>query len=92
MRRLGDMYTSFMDEARVEARGIEPLKPLFADIEAIDGPAALARFFGRAQGLGISVPLGVYVYPDARNSTHNVAYLTQDGLGMPNRDYYLKTE
>jgi len=90
--KLNDMYASFMDEARVEARGIEPLQPLFAEIEAIDGPAALARFFGRAQGLGISVPLGVYVYPDARNSTHNVAYLTQDGLGMPNRDYYLKTE
>ena len=92
MRRLGDMYTSFMDEKRVEERGIEPLLPLFADIAAIDGPAALARFFGRAQRLGISVPLGVYVYPDARNSTHNVAYLSQDGLGMPNRDYYLKQE
>jgi putative endopeptidase len=92
MRRLGDMYTSFMDEKKVEERGIEPLKPLFADIAALDGPAALAGFFGRAQGLGISVPLGVYVYPDARNSTHNVAYLSQDGLGLPNRDYYLKTE
>ena len=92
MRRLGDMYTSFMDEKRVEERGIEPLKPLFAEIAAIDGPAALARFFGRAQGLGISVPIGVYVYPDARNSTHNVAYLTQDGLGLPNRDYFLKQE
>ena len=92
MRRLGDMYTSFIDEKKVEERGIEPLKPLFAEIAAIDGPQALARFFGRAQGLGISVPLGVYVYPDARNSTHNVAYLTQDGLGMPNRDYFLKQE
>ena len=92
MRRLGDMYTSFLDEKKVEERGIEPLKPLFAEIAAIDGPQALARFFGRAQGLGISVPIGVYVYPDARNSTHNVAYLSQDGLGMPNRDYYLKQE
>lgn len=92
MRRLGDMYTSFMDEKKVEARGTLPLKPLFEEIAAIDGPAALARFFGRAQGLGISVPMGVYVYPDARNSTHNVAYLSQDGLGMPNRDYYLRQE
>ncbi|MEX1994009.1 MAG: M13 family metallopeptidase [Steroidobacteraceae bacterium] len=92
MRRLGDMYTSFMNEEQVEARGSAPLKPLFAEIAAIDGPAALARFFGRAQGLGISVPLGVYVYPDARNSTHNVAYLSQDGLGMPNRDYYLRED
>jgi putative endopeptidase len=92
MRRLGDMYASFMDEKRVEERGVAPLEPLFAEIAAIDGPEALARFFGRAQGLGISVPMGVYVYPDARKSTHNVAYLTQSGLGMPNRDYYLKTE
>jgi putative endopeptidase len=92
MRRLGDMYASFMNEKLVEERGIEPLKPLLAEIAAIDGPEALASFFGRAQGLGISVPIGVYVYPDARNSTHNVAYVSQDGLGMPNRDYYLKTE
>jgi putative endopeptidase len=90
--KLHDMYASFMDEKKVEERGIEPLAPLFADIAAIDRPAALARFFGRAQGLGISVPLAAYVYPDARNSAYNVAYLDQDGLGMPNRDYYLKTE
>ncbi len=92
MRRLGDMYASFMNEPLVEQRGIAPLAPVFAEIAAIDGPEALARFFGRAQGLGISVPIGIYVYPDARNSTHNVAYLSQDGLGMPNRDYYLREE
>ncbi|HEU4515995.1 MAG TPA: M13 family metallopeptidase N-terminal domain-containing protein, partial [Steroidobacteraceae bacterium] len=90
--KLGTMYASFMDEARVEARGVEPLKPLFAEIAAIDGPAALATWFGRAQGRAVSTPLGVYVFPDARNSTHNVAYVDQDGLGLPNRDYYLKTE
>jgi endothelin-converting enzyme len=92
MQRLGAMYTSFMDEKTVESRGVEPLKPLFDEISAIDGATALARFFGRAQGRGISVPLGVYVYPDARNSGYNIAYVDQDGLGMPNRDYYLKTE
>jgi len=92
MQRLGAMYGSFMDEKKVEERGIEPLKPLFAEIAAIDGPAELAEYFGRAAGRGISVPLGIYVYPDARNSSHNVAYLDQDGLGMPNRDYFLKTE
>ncbi len=92
MRRLGDMYSSFLDEALVESKGVAPLKPLLTEIAAIGNPAGLARFFGRAQGLGISVPLGVYVYPDARNSTHNVAYLTQDGLGMPNRDYYLRED
>jgi predicted metalloendopeptidase len=92
MHRLGDMYTSFMDEKRVEESGIAPLAPLFAEINAIDGPQALAGFFGTAQGRGISVPIGIYVSPDARNSTHNIAYLTQDGLGMPNRDYYLRED
>ncbi len=92
MRRLGDMYTSFMDEKRVEERGIAPLAPLFAEINAIDGPKALASFFGTAQGLGISVPIGIYVSPDGRNSTHNIAYLSQAGLGMPNRDYYLRED
>jgi predicted metalloendopeptidase len=90
--QLGAMYASFMDEATVESRGIAPLEPLFAEIAAIDGPDALARWFGLAQGRGISTPLGAAVYPDARNSTHNIAYLDQDGLGLPNRDYYLKTE
>jgi predicted metalloendopeptidase len=92
MQRLGAMYASFMDEKTVEARGVQPLKPLFDEIAAIDGPAALARYFGLAQRRGISTPYGVYVYPDARNSAYNVAYVDQDGLGMPNRDYYLKTE
>ena len=43
MQRLGAMYGSFMDEKKVEERGIEPLKPLFAEIAAIDGPTALAQ-------------------------------------------------
>jgi len=81
-----------MDDKLVEERGITPLALLFAEIAAIDGPQALARFFGRAQGLGINVPLGSYVFPDARNSTHNIAYFNQAGLGMPNRDYFLKEE
>ena len=87
MRRLGDMYTSFMDEKRVEERGVAPLAALFADIAAIDGPQALARFFGR-----IDVPMGTYVFPDARKSTHNIAYFSQSGLGLPDRDYYLLDE
>ncbi len=90
--RLGNMYASFMDDKTVDARGVEPLKPLFAEIAAIDSPGALATFIGRAPGRGITVPIGLYVYPDARNSNFNIAYADQDGLGMPNRDYYLKAE
>jgi len=92
MRRLGEMYASFMDEKAVESRGVKPLEPFFAEIAAIDGPAELARFFGSGEGRGINVPFGIFVYPDERHSTHNIAYLDQAGLGLPNRDYYLKSE
>ena len=92
MQRLGDLYTSYMDEKSLEARGVEPLKPILAEIAAIDEPSDLARFLGRAKGFGIPVPVGIKVGPDARNSTHNIAYVEQDGLGLPSREYYLSAE
>jgi endothelin-converting enzyme len=92
MQRLGDFYTSYMDEKTVEARGVGPLKPILDEIAAIDEPSDLARFFGHAKGFGIPVPMGIKVDPDARNATHNIAYVEQDGLGLPSREYYLSAD
>jgi putative endopeptidase len=89
-RKLGDFYASFLDEQRVEDLGIKPLQPLLDEIASIDSTAALSKFLGRARGLGLKVPVGIDVYPDKRNSGFNVAYLGQSGLGLPERDYYLK--
>ena len=89
-RKTGDFYASFMDEAAIEAKGVEPVKPLLAEIEAIKTPADLARAFGETQrGFGIS-PIFIYIEPDSKKPAQYAAYFYQSGLGLPDRDYYLK--
>jgi putative endopeptidase len=86
--QVGGLYKSFMDEAAVESLDA---KPLGADLAAIDGVRTkedFVTFMGKtATNFGSSV-FGVQVYADAK-SPLSTLYLGQDGLGMPDRDYYL---
>ncbi|WP_338467994.1 M13 family metallopeptidase [Novosphingobium sp. ZN18A2] len=87
--KYGDFYKSFMDTARLDALGWQPLKADLDKVSAIDSKAGLAKFMGESGGaLGSSV-IGTFVYADTANPNINVLYIGQDGLGMPNRDYYL---
>ncbi|HEY0085290.1 MAG TPA: M13 family metallopeptidase [Allosphingosinicella sp.] len=88
-QKVGDLYASFMDEAAIEAKGLTPLQPFFAKIEAIQNQADLARFFGEANRLGISTPFGAGIEQDLKNNTVYSVYLGQGGIGLPDRDYYL---
>jgi putative endopeptidase len=101
-RRIADYYAAYMDEAGIEARGLEPLKPELAKIEAIASATDLARVLG--DGLRADVdPLnatnfhtanlfGVFVAQGLQDPEHNVAYLMQGGLVMPDREYYLSSD
>jgi putative endopeptidase len=91
-QKIGDFYNAYMDEARAEQLGLAPLKSELARIDAINSRAALARYLGYAQTLGLGSPVGLYVYLDAKNSTAYVTYAVQSGLGMPDRDYYLEAD
>ncbi len=87
-RKIGDAFTSFMDEERIERLGTEPLQPLFEAIEAITDKDQLAAFIGwfeRRSGGGL---FGVYIDIDARNSERYLVNLTQGGLGLPDESYY----
>ena len=88
-RRIADLYASFMDEAAVERAGLAPLASELAAIDAIASTAELARAIGRLDRLGVDVPLDVSVDQDARDAQRYVPILTQGGLGLPDRDYYL---
>ncbi|HEX8256570.1 MAG TPA: M13 family metallopeptidase N-terminal domain-containing protein, partial [Allosphingosinicella sp.] len=88
-RKVGDFYASFMDEAAIEAKGAEPLKPYFAKIEAIRSSADLGRAFGEAARMGIDVPIGPQVEQDLKDNSRYTVYVGQGGLGLPDRDYYL---
>jgi endothelin-converting enzyme len=91
-QKLGDFYNSYMNEAAVEALGVKPIAVDLAKIAAIKDPSELAVVFGELENMGITLPIGWYVNNDAKNSTQYALYLSQSGLGLPDRDYYLKTD
>ena len=89
---IGDQYAACMDEARVEALGLEPIRPLLAEIDGLTDMAGVQRMIGRLHDLAIPVPFGLTASPDKHDPTRVIADLYASGLGLPDRDYYLKTE
>ena len=89
---IGDFFASYMDEARLEQLGISPLKGELAKIDAIKDKSELPALFAHMGKIGVNSPFGFYIHQDAKDSTRYVADLHQTGLGMPDRDYYLKTD
>jgi putative endopeptidase len=91
-RKIGDLYASFMDEAAVEAAGLDAVKNELARIDALKSKSELPALFAHLHRIGVSTPYGVGVSPDIRDTTRVAAGVDQDGLGMPDRDYYIKDD
>jgi putative endopeptidase len=91
-RKIGDLYASFMDTARVESLGITPLQGELARINALTDRSDLPVHFARLWWLGVSLPVSVNVSQDPRDATRYVALISQSGLGLPDRDYYLRDD
>ncbi|MES2327330.1 MAG: M13 family metallopeptidase [Pseudomonadota bacterium] len=88
----GALYQSMMDENRVEQLGMAPLKPDLAKVAAIKTKSDFARHMGKA-GSGFGSSLFAYdLEPDTADAKMNALYLYQNGLGLPNRDYYLEAQ
>lgn len=91
-QKVGDFYASFMDQATIEARGLQPLLPEFARIDALATKQDVARYIGHAQRIGVPQPFAFFVAIDEKNSTQYLSTVYQTGLGMPDRDYYLSDD
>src|SRR5262249_37305259 len=89
-QRIGDLYLSFMDTARIEAVGLDPPRPGLAGIEAIDSREALLAGRGRFQPLAVHAPLEVYVWVDPDRPDRHVTAFWQAGIVLPDRVYYLE--
>ncbi len=87
--RIAALYRSFMDTERLERLGLAPLETELTRIDRLSGTPALIAYFSEALSLGIQVPLTYYIEPDGDDTTRYLVYLWQDGLGLPDRDYYL---
>ncbi|MDE2355183.1 MAG: M13 family metallopeptidase [Alphaproteobacteria bacterium] len=87
--KIGAFYRAYMDEPRVESLGVAPLTKALAPIHAARSRAALARLMGREEA-GFGEPLfNAGVEPDSGDPTRYTVSLSQSGLGLPDRDYYL---
>lgn len=91
-QKIGDYYASFIDRKTRDSKGVAPIKPEFAKIDAINDYKDLAVYFGRANRLGINTPLALSVYSDFKDPTKYTTVTWQGGLGLPDRDYYVSSD
>jgi endothelin-converting enzyme len=91
-QKVGDFYLAYMDHNRVESLGLTPLRDELARIDAIATPRDVARYIGYSQRIGVAQPFAWFSSPDNKNSTVYLGGLYQNGLTMPDRDYYLSPD
>ena len=99
-QKVGDLYASYMNEAKLEELGLKPLEKEFAAIEAIAHKRDLARVFAHFARIGAPSPVFYGIVQDPKEATQYIAsvgqaapyYGTPSGLGLPDRDYYLSDE
>ncbi|HEX6751176.1 MAG TPA: M13 family metallopeptidase [Longimicrobium sp.] len=89
-QKLGDLYASFMDSARVESLGITPIQADLARIRAVTSASQYPALFAWAHQMGVPAPFSSGVQQDLKQSDRYAYYLGQSGLGLPDRDYYLR--
>ncbi|HUK89154.1 MAG TPA: M13 family metallopeptidase N-terminal domain-containing protein, partial [Blastocatellia bacterium] len=91
-KKIGDFYYSGMDESQIENQGVKPLEGEFHRIENIKSARDLTAEIAHLQGLGAGAPFRFSSASDFKDSSMQIATAFQGGLGLPDRDYYLKDD
>jgi putative endopeptidase len=91
-QKVGDFYASGMDTATINQRGYEPIQPILARIDAISDVPSLVKFVATELKTGDRSVTGFGISPDNKNSGINIAHVYQAGIGLPDRDYYFRTD
>ena len=89
---IGDFYGACMDETQANTLGAKPIAPMLAEIDAVRNVAGVQRMIARFHAIGIPVPFSVTGGSDSHNPTDVIAQIQASGLGMPDRDYYVKSD
>jgi putative endopeptidase len=89
---VGDYYGACMDETRVNARGMDPIKPWLARIDAVRDPASVQLAMVELHDIIVNAPFTFGSQQDFHKPSWVLADFGASGLGLPDRDYYLKTE
>lgn len=86
-KRIGDLFAAFTDVETIEAKGLDPLADDMARIRSAQTHEEAARIM-MDPALGLDAPIAPWVWIDAKDNDNYIIYLSQSGLGLPNRDYY----
>ena len=87
--KIGNAYASFLDQPAIEAKGLAPFQPWLNEIKALSSKADYPALIAKADRMSISHPFPSFIGLDDKMNTQYAFSLTQGGLGMPDRDYYL---
>jgi putative endopeptidase len=88
----GDFYAACMDESRVNGLGLKPLESMLKGIEGVRGAKSLSAEIVRLQEIHLAAPLVLSATQDLHDTARMIAEVGVGGLGMPDRDYYLRDE
>jgi putative endopeptidase len=91
-QKIADFYNTGMDTAKIEANGLAPVQSLFDQISAIQKKEDVMKVVADLHTKGIHPLFSLVSAADQKNSMMVVAYILQGGLGMPDRDYYMKDD
>jgi putative endopeptidase len=91
-RKIGDLYSSFMDTETVTSLGLAPIAGELTDIHAVVDRSAFAALLGRLQRTGVGGALGFYVDTDDKDSNRYLVHASQSGIGLPDESYYRQDE
>ncbi len=91
-QKIGDFYASFMDDAVLETLGLKPLNVEISRITILNNKNKIPALIAHLNQLSVGTPYRFSVHQDARDSTQYIVDIEQSGLGLPDRDYYLKLQ
>ncbi|WP_323814743.1 M13 family metallopeptidase [Cellvibrio sp. NN19] len=90
--KIASLYKSYLDEKQIENLGLTPLYPQLDRIDKLNSYFQLSRLWGEWQAQGTGVPIEFYIDQDDKNSNQYITGIWQSGLGLPDREYYLKDD
>lgn len=92
IQKIRDFYMTGMDSVKIEKAGMDPVKGDMAAIDLIKTKDELVKMTARLNKKGVGGMIGFYVYSDFKNSNANASYLTQTGMGLPDKDFYFEAQ
>jgi putative endopeptidase len=91
-QKVGDFFDSFMNEELVNRLGINPLRDLLTELDAVSSKQEMLESMSSLNYIGVQMPFGFYIDVDVRQTDQYSPYVSQSGLGLPDRDWYLQTD